>query len=61
VKREVDGERGATGRGKGGPEKINNGGNKGRQIGKNGRGREEHREEPSMVASEQTGLLDKKT
>jgi hypothetical protein len=47
------------GRGKGGPEEITNSRNKGRQRGKHGRGREEDREEPSMVASEQTGLLDK--
>jgi hypothetical protein len=56
-----NGERGATGRGKGGPEEIISGGNKGGQIGKNGRGREEDREEPGAVASEQTGLPDKTT
>jgi hypothetical protein len=43
----------------GGPEEISNGGNKGGQRGKHGRGREEDREEPGMVASEQAGLLDK--
>jgi hypothetical protein len=59
AKREVDGERGAVGRGKGGQEETNNGGNKGGQMWKNGRGREEDREEPGVVASEQTGLLDK--
>jgi hypothetical protein len=48
------------GRGKEGPEKITSGGNKGGNMGKNGRGREEDREEPSMVAPEQAGLLDKK-
>jgi hypothetical protein len=54
-----EGERRAAGRGKGGPEKTNNGGHKGGQTGKNGPGREEDREEPSAVASEQAGLLDK--
>jgi hypothetical protein len=57
VKSEVDGERGVVGRGKGGPEETNNGGNKGGQMRKYGRGREEDREEPGAVASEQTGLL----
>jgi hypothetical protein len=61
VKREVDGERGTMRRGKGGPEEITSGGNKGGQRGKNGRGREEDREEPGAVASEQTGLPDKTT
>jgi hypothetical protein len=61
MKRGENGERGATGRGKGGPEEIISGGNKGGQKGKNGRGREEDREEPGAVASEQTGLLDKTT
>jgi hypothetical protein len=61
MKRGEYGERGATGRGKGGPEEIINGGNKGGQTGKNGRGREEDREEPGVAASEQTGLLDKTT
>jgi hypothetical protein len=61
VKSGVEGERGIEGRGKGGPEEIINGGNKGRQRGKNGQGKEEDREEPSMVASEQAGLLDKIT
>jgi hypothetical protein len=61
VKRRVDGERGAMRRGKGGPEEITSRGNKGRQRGKNGRGREEDREEPGAVASEQTGLPDKTT
>jgi hypothetical protein len=55
------GERGAMGRGKGGPEEIINGGNKGGQMGKHGRGREEDREEPGVAACEQTGLLDKTT
>jgi hypothetical protein len=30
-------------------------------MAKNGRGREEDREEPGVAASEQAGLLDKKT
>jgi hypothetical protein len=47
------------GRGKGGPEEIISGGNKGGQMGKNGRRREEDREEPGMAACEQTGLPDK--
>jgi hypothetical protein len=59
--REVDGERGTMGRGKVGPEEITSGGNKGGQREKHGRGREEDREEPSMAASEQPGLLDKIT
>jgi hypothetical protein len=59
VKRGVEGERGVEGRGKGDLEEIINGGNKGRQRGKNRWGREEDREEPSAVASEQAGLLDK--
>jgi hypothetical protein len=58
-KRGENGERGATGRGKGGPEEIISGGNKGGKMGKNGRGREEDREEPGTAASEQTGLPDK--
>jgi hypothetical protein len=61
AKREEEGERGAVGRGKGGPEEITNGGNNGGQRGKNGRGREEDWEDPGPVASEQTGLLDKTT
>jgi hypothetical protein len=56
-----EGERGVVGRGKGGPEEITSRGNKGRQKGKYGRGSEEDREEPSVVASKQTGLLDKIT
>jgi hypothetical protein len=61
AKREVDGERGTMHRGKGGPEEITSGGNKGRQTGKNGRGREEDREETGEAASEQTVLPDKTT
>jgi hypothetical protein len=61
AKREADGERGGMGRGKGGPEEITSGGNKGGQRGKHGRGREEDREEPGTAASEQTGLPDKMT
>jgi hypothetical protein len=60
-KRGENGERGVTGRGKGCPEEIISGGNKDGQMGKNGTGREEDREEPGAVASEQTGLLDKTT
>jgi hypothetical protein len=45
--------------GKGGPEEIISGGNKGGQRGQNGRGREEDREEHGAAASEQIGLLDK--
>jgi hypothetical protein len=59
AKRGVDGERGTLRRGKGGPEEITSGGNKGGQRGKNGRGREVEREEPGTAASEQTGLPDK--
>jgi hypothetical protein len=59
AKRGDAGERGAKGKAKGGPEEKINGGNKGGQMGKNGRGREEDREEPGVAASEQTGLLDK--
>jgi hypothetical protein len=61
MRRGENGERGTMGRGKGGPEETINGGNKGGQMGKNGRGREEDREEPGVAASEQTGLLDKMT
>jgi hypothetical protein len=60
VKTGVDRERGAMGRGKEGWEKIISGGNKGRQMGKNGRGRMEEREEPGAVASVQAGHLDQK-
>jgi hypothetical protein len=61
AKRGVAGERGAMRRGTGGPEETTSGGNKGGQRGKNGRGREEDREEPGAVASEQTGPPDKTT
>jgi hypothetical protein len=61
AKKEVDGERGAMGRGKAGLEEITRGGNKGGQIGKTGRGREEEGGEPGAVAPEQAGLLEKKT
>jgi hypothetical protein len=61
VGRGESGERAALGRGNVGPEEITSGGNTGGQMGKNGRGREEDREEPGVVASEQTGLLDKMT
>jgi hypothetical protein len=46
MKRGENGETGAIGRGKGGREEIISIGNKGEQMGKNGRGREEDREEP---------------
>jgi hypothetical protein len=46
------------GRGKGGPEVITSGGNKGRQMAKNGRGRVDERGEPGAAASVQTGHLD---
>jgi hypothetical protein len=59
-KRGEDRERGRMERGKDGLEKITSGGNKGGQMGKHGRGREEDREEPGTAASEQAGLLDKK-
>jgi hypothetical protein len=49
AKSEVDGERGAVGRGKGGLEETNNGGNKGGQMQINRRGRQEDREEPGVV------------
>jgi hypothetical protein len=58
AKRGEEGEQGTVGRGKGGPEEIISGGNKGRQIAKNGRGRVEERGEPGVVASVQTGHLD---
>jgi hypothetical protein len=61
AKKDVDGERGAMGRGKVGLEEITRGGNKGGQIGKTGRGREEERGEPGMAAPKQAGLLEKKT
>jgi hypothetical protein len=59
--KEVDGERGTMGRGKVGPEEITCRENKGGQLGKTGRGREEERGEPSAAAPEQAGLLEKKT
>jgi hypothetical protein len=46
------------GRGKDGPEEITSRGNKGGQMGKNGRGRVEERGEPSAAASVQAGHLD---
>jgi hypothetical protein len=61
VKRGVAGERGAMRKGTGGPDETTSGGKKGGQRGKNGRGREEDREEPGAAASEQTGLRDKMT
>jgi hypothetical protein len=61
AKKEADGERGAMGRGKVGPEEITCGVNKGGQLGKTGREREEERGEPGAAAPEQAGLLEKKT
>jgi hypothetical protein len=61
TKKEVDGERGAKGRGNDGPEEITHGGNKGRQMAKNGRGRVEERGEPGAAASVRTGHLDPTT
>jgi hypothetical protein len=58
VSRNEAGERGAMGRGNEGPEEIKSGGNKGGQMGKDGRGRVEERGEPSTVASMRTGHLD---
>jgi hypothetical protein len=46
------------GRGKVGPEEIISGGNKGGQMGKNGRGRVEERGEPGTAASVRTVHLD---
>jgi hypothetical protein len=60
-KKGVDGERGTMGRGNVGPEQITSGGNKGRQMGKNGRERVEERGEPSAAASVRTGHLDPTT
>jgi hypothetical protein len=61
AKKGEDGERGAMGRGKGGPELITSRGNKGGQMAKHGRGRVEERGEPGVAASVQTGHLDPKT
>jgi hypothetical protein len=61
AKRGEDGERGTTGMGNEGLGKIIGGGNKGGQMGKNGRGRVEEREEPSAAASVQAGHLDHQT
>jgi hypothetical protein len=60
AKKEVDGETGVMGKGKVGPEEITHGGNKGGQLGKTGRGREEERGEHGAAAAEQAGLLEKK-
>jgi hypothetical protein len=46
------------GRAKEGPEVTTSGGNKGGQMGNNGRGTVEERVEPSAVASVRTGHLD---
>jgi hypothetical protein len=52
------GERGVMCRGKGGLEELLHGGNKGRNIAKNGRERVEERVEPGIVAPMQAGHLD---
>jgi hypothetical protein len=61
TKRKEDGERGAKRRGNEGPEVIPSRGNKGGQMGKQGRGREEERGEPSVAAPMQAGHLDQMT
>jgi hypothetical protein len=58
TKRKEDRERGAKRRGNEGPEVIPSGGNKGGQMGKHWRGREEERGEPGMAAPVQAGHLD---
>jgi hypothetical protein len=58
AKKEGDRERGVKRRGNDGLEEIHCGGNKGRQIGKDGRGRVEETGEPSMAASVQAGYLE---
>jgi hypothetical protein len=55
------GKRGASSRGTGGLEILPCGGNKGGKTHKHSRARREDREEPSMVASMQVGLLDQTT
>jgi hypothetical protein len=61
AKRGEDRERGVLGRGNEGMEKITSGGNKGVQMGKNGRGRVEEQGEPSVAASVRIGYLDQMT
>jgi hypothetical protein len=51
-------EQGTMRRGKDGPEVISSGRNKGGQMGKNGREREEEMGEPSMAAPVYAGHLD---
>jgi hypothetical protein len=58
TKRKEDGERGAKRSGNEGPEVIPSGENKGRQMEKHGRGREEERGEPGTAAPMQAGYLD---
>jgi hypothetical protein len=58
TKRKEDGERGVKRRGNKGLEVIPSGGNKGGQMGKHGRGRQEERGEPGAVAPVQAGHLD---
>jgi hypothetical protein len=60
--RKIDaGERGVIGRGKDGLAMTLRRGNQGGKMEKDGRGRVEDREEPSMVASVQAGHMDKMT
>jgi hypothetical protein len=61
MNREEDRERGAKGRGNEGLEEIIHRGNKGGQMGKNGRGRVEERGEHGVVASVRIGHLDPMT
>jgi hypothetical protein len=58
TKRREDGETGAKRRGNEGPEVIPSRGNKGGQMEKHGRGREEERQEPGAAAPVQVGYLD---
>jgi hypothetical protein len=60
-RKEGVGERGEERWGKGGPEETTSGGNKGGEMGKNGKGRGEERGEPGAAASVQTGHLDPMT
>jgi hypothetical protein len=61
TKRKADGETGAKRRGSQGPEVIPSGGNKGGQMEKHARGREEERGEPGVAAPVQAGHLDQTT
>jgi hypothetical protein len=61
TKTKEDGERGAKRRGNEGPEVIPSGGNKGGQMEKHGRGKQEERGEPGAAAPVQAGHLDQTT